>query len=474
MKIDIVDPVVGNFVKSLRDIGYTFEVAVADILDNSIAAKAETIKILCLPAPNMIFATLDDGLGMNESELVEAMRLAANDPDTVREPNDLGKFGLGLKTASFSQCKKLTVLSKKDGKVSVKQWDLEYISNENKWFLKTLDMTECENYPFVDSLLEQERGTLVIWEDIDSFNSEDIPSNLSDLRNHLSLVFHYFLDGKVPGRNKINIFVNEVKIDPFNPFNPNHRATQEFHGEKIRFKNSEVLVQPYILPHHSKLSPQEYERYATTEGYTKSQGFYLYREHRLLIHGTWWGMHKMNDAHRLVRIKIEISNTQDADWGIDIKKSTARPVRELRKDLQRIIQQVTVKGSRPFVGRGRRIEDTTTTNFWDCHVKEGSVRFVINKKHPVLNKLNENLTDEQQELLKIYLSSLEGFLPLDTIVAQLHTNPHKVNQEPEISNEELIALVEKWRNSGVSEEFIQSLIKTEIFKGKREFLINEN
>ena len=243
---EIVDPFIGNFVKSLRDIGYTFEVAVADILDNSIAAKADTIKIMCLPAPNMIFAIFDDGLGMNERELVEAMRLAANDPDTVREPNDLGKFGLGLKTASFSQCKKLTVLSKKDEKISIKQWDLEYISKENKWLLKTLDIIDCENYPFVDSLKEQDRGTLVIWEDIDSFSSEDIPSKLSDLRDHLSLIFHYFLEGKVPGRNKINIFVNEVKIEPFNPFNPNHKATQEFHLEKIRFKNSEVSVQPYI------------------------------------------------------------------------------------------------------------------------------------------------------------------------------------------------------------------------------------
>lgn len=117
----------------------------------------------------------------------------------------------------------------------------------------------------------------------------------------------------------MKIYINGQQLEPFNPFNPKHIATQQLVPEKIKYLDSEVIVQPYILPHHSKLSQQEFEKYATKDGYTKSQGFYLYRAYRLLIFGTWWGMHRTNDAHKLIRIKIDIPNDQDLAWGIDIK-----------------------------------------------------------------------------------------------------------------------------------------------------------
>src|SRR5690606_3175789 len=147
------------------------------------------------------------------------------------------------------------------------------------------------------------------------------------------------------------------------PFNPEHPASQQLPIEKIKIGKKNVLVQPFILPHHSKVSQAEYEKYATDEGYTKSQGFYLYRANRLLIYGTWWKLHKSIDAHKLVRIKIDITNDQDQYWGIDIKKSTASPNEEIKKDLKRIISQVTEKGSRPYTGRGRKIEDKTVNRF---------------------------------------------------------------------------------------------------------------
>ena len=315
MKTEVVQPVVSNFIKSLRDIGYTFEVAVADVLDNSITAKANNIQIACIPSPKTVFTLLDDGTGMSNSELVDAMRLAANDPDSLRDGTDLGRFGLGLKTASFSQCTDLTVLSKKEGIVSIKQWDLQYISKENEWLLITPDIKEYENIPLFDEFMKQESGTLVVWRGIDTFQESDIPNKVDILRSHLSLVFHCFLEGIVPGKKALKIIVNGQQLEPFNPFNPKHIATQQLMPEKIKYLDSEIIVQPYILPHHSKLSQQEFEKYATKDGYTKSQGFYLYRAHRLLIYGTWWGMHRTNDAHKLVRIKIDIPNNQDSRMG---------------------------------------------------------------------------------------------------------------------------------------------------------------
>ncbi|MCA1035698.1 ATP-binding protein [Bacillus infantis] len=466
---EIVQPNVSNFVKSLRDIGYTFEVAVADVLDNSITAKAKNIHIVCVPSPLTTFAILDDGSGMTASELVNAMRLAANDPDKARESADLGKFGLGLKTASFSQCTNLTVISKKDGLVSAKQWDLDYISAKNEWFLITPDINNYKNIPLYDEFIQQESGTLVIWKEIDTFKESDIPHKVDSLRDHLSLVFHCFLEGIVPGKKALTISVNGQQLAPLNPFNPKNIATQQLMTEKIKYLNSEIRVEPYILPHHSKLSQQEFDKYATKEGYTNSQGFYLYRAHRLLIHGTWWGMHKISDAHKLVRIKIDIPNNQDFAWGIDIKKSSANPISEIKKDLKRIIEQVTVKGSRPFTGRGKKIEDKTTTRFWELVMENSEIKFVINRQHPILKDLESNINESQQGLLNVLLMGLESYLPLDSIVAQLNTNPKKVRQETLINEDEIKNLVENWRKSGVSESFIKELLKTEIYKDKETY-----
>lgn len=464
MKTEIVQPIVSNFIKSLRDIGYSFEVAVADVLDNSITAKAKNIHICCLPNPKTVFTMLDDGTGMSSIELINAMRLAASDPDSARESSDLGRFGLGLKTASFSQCKDLTVLTKKDEVISIRKWDLEYISKENEWLLITPDIQSYEDIPLFEEFMNQESGTLVVWRSIDTFKESDIPAKVDILRDHLSLVFHCFLEGIIPGEKKLNILVNGQELEPFNPFNPKHIATQQLITEKIKYYDSEIVVQPYILPHHSKLSQLEFEKYATKDGYTKSQGFYLYRAHRLLIYGTWWGMHKSNDAHKLVRIKIDIPNNQDSAWGIDIKKSAANPVSEIKKDLKRIVQLVTVKGSRPFTGRGKKIEDKTTTRFWELLADNNEIKFAINRNHPIINELEVTLDDSQLNMLNVIIMGIEGYLPLDAIVAQLNTNPLKVKQETLIKENELKTLVEMWRSKGISEEFIKDLLKTEVYK----------
>lgn len=327
MNTEIVNPNVGNFIDSLREIGYSPEVAIADLIDNSLSADAFSIDIYAVHSPSPIIALLDDGSGMEEKELIEAMRLASKSPNEERNKNDLGRFGLGLKTASFSQCKKLTVITKKNGLTCARQWDLEYIASKNKWLLITPD--NISSFPLFDKLEKNESGTLVIWQDIDRIANSNFSEMIDKMRKHISLVFHKFLEGSFPSK-KVNIAVNDNPIKPFNPFNSNHPATQQIADEKINIFNSTVIVQPFILPHHSKLTKQEYDLYATEEGYIKSQGFYLYRQNRIIIYGTWWGMHKAVDAHKLIRIKIDIPNSMDVHWGIDIKKTIARPSESIK------------------------------------------------------------------------------------------------------------------------------------------------
>lgn len=468
MKTQSIPPNVGNFVKSLRDIGYTLEVAIADILDNSISANAKHIQIYAVPLPKMVFCILDDGDGMADNVLIEAMRLSSKSPDDIRDKNDLGKFGLGLKTASFSQCKKLTILSKKDNATSIKQWDLDYIAKHNDWLLITPNLNEFSDVPLVNELNNSEHGTLVIWQIVDNLDYQTFTDNLDKLRKHLALVFHHFLEDNF---NPLKISLNNHKIDPFNPFNIEHSATQEKPAETIKIHNSTIEISPYILPHHAKVSQQEWDRYSTDEGYTKSQGFYLYRAKRLLIHGTWWGMHKATDAHQLVRIKIDISNNQDQYWGIDIKKSHAKPRADIKSRLKAVISESTEIGSRPYVGRGKAIQNTTITKFWHTiPVPVGNnFRFGLNKKHPLYQKIKD-LSDANFDLLDIYLKSLEAYLPLEAIQAHLQQNPHEIEQASALSKNDIENLANQLKAQGLDDEYIANLLKTEIFKNNQELL----
>jgi hypothetical protein len=466
MKTQSTPPNIGNFVKSLRDIGYTLEIAVADILDNSISANASHIQIHTVPNPEMIFCILDDGNGMTEYELVEAMRLSSKNPDDIRDVKDLGKFGLGLKTASFSQCKKLTVLSKQNNVISIKQWDLDYIADKNDWLLITPDLSDFKNIPLFDEFNNAETGTLVVWQNIDNYE-ENFSDSINKIILHSSLVFHRFLEDSF---NRLKISFNGNNLTPFNPFNIAHSATQEKPSEIIRIDNSEIEISPYILPHHSKVSQQEWERYATEDGYIKSQGFYLYRAKRLLIYGTWWRMHKATDVHKLVRIKIDIPNNQDKYWGIDIKKSHAKPRADIKERLKVIIRKSTEIGSRPYQGRGKTIKDKTTTKFWQTVPIGGNdFRFGLNKEHPLYQNI-KNLLDGNFKLLDIYLKGLEAYLPLDAIQAHLQQNPHEIKQETALSEDDIRSLVVQLKAQGLDGEYIESLLKTEIFKNNQEIL----
>lgn len=450
-----VNPNVENFIHSLRDIGYSFEVAVADVLDNSITANSEQIDINMSIGSQIKFELIDNGCGMNNYELIEAMRLASKNPLSKRSDKDLGRFGLGLKTASFSQCKKLTVFSKKEGILSGNQWDLDYVTKENKWLLIKIEETDYKKYHYLEKLNSQESGTLIIWENIDRVDKMNFIDTVDKLRKHLALVFHRFLENK---HKKTIITLNNNIIQPFNPFNIYNNATQEFDNEKLYIGEDTIIIKPFILPHPSKTSQQEFEQFATEEGYTKSQGFYLYRANRLLIHGTWFGLHKTADAHKLVRIQIDIPNNRDSDWGIDIKKSVAKPIEEIKKDLKRIIKNVTVKGSRVYTGRGKKISELGIERYWNqIAEKNGQISFEINKSNKVLEAFSKTLSVQQKETFDFLIDSFQSYIPFDSILAELQQNPHEVRQNRVKSAKEKKELREQLHLLGLSDDYINTL-----------------
>ncbi len=421
-----VEPNISNFITSLRDIGYSFDTAIADIVDNSISAGAKIIDIYASGKEKYVVIS-DNGRGMTKDELKESMRLGSCSPFTERPGYDLGRFGLGLKTASFSQCKKLTVISKCNNDINAYCWDLDYLVEQNRWLLKEIAIDTFKDKDWFRFLEVNSEGTIIFWENIDRYDEFELNEKFDNLRNHLSITFHRFLEGEFPSRT-IKITFNNRVILPFNPFNDKNQATQRKPTERFEINGEDITVTPYILPHPNKVSKEEYEKYATNEGYQKTQGFYLYRAGRLLIYGTWFKLHKQSEAHKLVRIKIDISNKMDFLWEIDVKKSTATPIPQIKHELKRIIGQITNQGFQVYRQRGHKITDTSLERYWYINKQNGKTKYCINKDHPMYKILYHSLPEEDMNILNSYLADIEKYIPIDSIIAQAMEKPHDINQ----------------------------------------------
>lgn len=297
-------------IESLRDIGYSFNSALADIIDNSITAGARNISVLALPCDDFRIAIIDDGEGLNGNNLLRAMKLGSTDPRCKRNLNDLGRFGLGLKTASFSQCRRLTVVSKQNGVANAFIWDLDLVVDGNEWTVLKPD--NVADIPFVAEM--DNSGTLVLWEKVDRLTGSNGSGRMnydrviSEAQDYLSLVFHRYLSGE-RGLKRIQIKVNNRALDPIDPFNRNNPATQPSPVEMVC---PGVTMQAFTLPHRSTYASEtEYQKYALPGGYLKNQGVFLYRAKRLILHGTWFGIAKKTALTQLCRVKIDIGVNQD-------------------------------------------------------------------------------------------------------------------------------------------------------------------
>lgn len=215
------DPV--SLIESMRAVGYTVEAAIADLIDNSISAGATEISVEYDASLNDAYvAILDNGCGMTPSELTEAMRHGRN-PSERRDPSDLGRFGLGLKTASLSQCRKLTVIAKKDGVTCARRWDLDVVQQEERWVVVVPEESDYKELPLAKNLEALPSGTLVVWQNLDRLVAgaidpqAEMTLRLESLRNHLALVFHRFTT-KESDFDLVEISLNGLKLPQRDPF----------------------------------------------------------------------------------------------------------------------------------------------------------------------------------------------------------------------------------------------------------------
>jgi hypothetical protein len=430
--------------ESMRAVGYSLESAIADLIDNSISADARSIRILFSPYGEPYIAIIDDGLGMNPEELTHAMRHGAQSPTDVRTTNDLGRFGLGMKTASLSQCRELTVVSMKSGQLSAAQWDLDVIAATEKWTLLLLDPIEIEKLPVVKVLLSQDKGTMVLWRRLDRLSAGEgsvelaLGDGMVRVREHLALVFHRFLSQE-GSSGKMDILINENPVSPLDPFLTWHRATQQLPEESIRVGGALVLVQPFILPHYSKLDPRELELAGGEEGLRRQQGFYVYRNRRLIIWGTWFRLARQEELSKLARVRVDMPNTLDHLWTLDIKKSVAHPPLEVRQNLKRIVERIAESSRRVYTYRARRANDDTFVHIWDRTDGRDGISYRINREHPIIKSVEGRLDDTDVGMFHSALKALEEMFPTESLYGDMASDKRHVQQRPPTSSQEELA-----------------------------------
>lgn len=468
--------------EALRGLGYSTGAALADIIDNSISAGASEVRVdFAWDGPTSRIAILDDGRGMDDAELESAMRLGDKNPLDARSAHDLGRFGMGLKTASFSQCRKLTVATVKNGTASCLRWDLDELAADpdGGWLL--FEGPAPESRAFITGLKSKKTGTLVLWETMDrivtsGYTSDDFHDLIDSVESHLAMVFHRMLQGP---RARLKLLINGRSVAAWDPFMSGHPAkpwTSPTTNHQTDYGT--VSVQCHVLPHRDKLTDAEFEANAGAAGWTAHQGFYVYRNERLLVAGGWLGLGNSRawnreEAHRLARIRLDIPNTADADWKIDVRKSTARPPVSLRPWLTLLAENTRERARHVFAYRGTPAPaqgNTPIEQAWQVERIKAGIRYRIDETHPSVAAVLAG-AGALQPLVKSMLRVIEETVPVQRI--WLDTAENKETPRTGFEGEPNSTIIEVARvlfddlieRKGLSvEEARKSMLRTEPFQ----------
>lgn len=413
--------------EALRGLGYSTAAALADVVDNSVSAGASEVRLhFDWDEDNSRISILDNGRGMSDPELEAAMTLGTINPLDERAPTDLGRFGLGLKTASFSQCRSLTVASKREGQVLVcLRWDLDAIASDPEGEWRMFEGPASGSERFLEPLAALRSGTLVLWERMDRVvttgsNFEHFAQLAIDVESRLAMIFHRLIEGSKPD---FQLLINGRLVTPWDPFMTGHPAKPwESPVARISTSSGTVTAQCHVLPHKDKLSDEDFSRAGGPEGWTSQQGFYVYRNKRLLLAGGWLGLGKgrawnREESHRLARIRVDIPNSADADWKIDVRKSTARPPVFIRSWLTGLAENTREKARKVFAFRGspnQGLSGVSIEQAWRIEHLRSGVRYRIDEAHPAVAAVIEACAN-QKDLVRAMLRVVEETVPVQRI-----------------------------------------------------------
>ena len=435
-----------TLVESIRNFGYDLNTAISDLVDNSISAGASTIQIrLEWNNGDPFVAITDDGHGMTNDQLSKNIIIGSKNPAEERDQSDLGRFGLGLKTASFSMCRQLNVFSKtQNSELAFRAWDLDVIATKNKWLVSRQCPSWIDQLPA--EMIPNETGTLVLWNKCDRLirDFEEVQKLQAagvELIEHLGVFFSKFLEGP----KSIRIEVNLTRVMPWNPIPKGARSlTMQTRGK--------LTVEPFILPAKAKFSDSaEFERAGGINGWNAQQGFYIYRNRRLIVNGGWLNLRRMKaDEHtKLARIILNFTSDDDHLWDIDVSKSKASlPKGEIKEFVQSIAKRARKDAEEVYrhkakvVSRGKVSPDSFV---WKTIIQSnGQTKFQINRQHPVILETFRNFGGAKKEWDRM-LSFIEQLVPAESI--QISANKGTLDK-PKIDFEKVLALAK----SSISEQ----------------------
>lgn len=445
MESEVVQPSV-NLLESMRSVGYSLEAAVADVIDNSITAGAHHVAVDVDVVDGKHLAILDDGRGMTSTVAREALRFAGS--VGVREASDLGRFGLGLKTASLSQARCLTVVTKRDDTVTALRWDVDFVRDSGQWLLIVLDEADIRELPLWAAFDAQSAGTLVLWNELDLLLGDTLApgrflaERLAGVRSSLALVYHRFLSDH---RDRLTITINGILLRPIDPFLSANPKTQRTALETLKIGGADVHVEGFTLPHPSALTPAERQRPDLGEGMRDAQGFYVYRNRRLISHGHWYGLARMNELSKQSRVKVEVPTALDALWQLDIKKSQSQPPPSFKLRLRQLIAPILDRGHRVHTFRGRR-ESTDAVHVWTKVKSRDGFLYEVNLESPVVGSVLSRLNEEDAERVIGLLQTIATTFPVMDAYVEVAANVPAITALPE--RETLIARLRDIRQSG--------------------------
>lgn len=346
-----VIPSAARLLVSLRDLGYDFVNAVADLIDNSISAGAERVDVtIASDGPDSWVRITDNGGGMSAAAISEAMRLGAG--GTSYAADDLGKFGLGLKTASLSQARSITVASRSHPtrrQIDCRQLDLDEVIATDKW--EIVHPAAGDRPAAVTEPLQDGTGTVVLWTKLDRILSMNDPFGgwadrhllklAGRLDLHLGMVFARFLTGQARRSQPLTITINGSKVEPWDPFCLDQRV-EDLPAKELQVGTSLVRYRPFVLPPQRDFSDDEsWRRASGPHQWNRQQGLYIYRADRMIVSGGWSRLRGIDEHVKLARAALEFWPELDEAFEINIAKMRVRIPEELRDQLKPLVSFLT-------------------------------------------------------------------------------------------------------------------------------------
>lgn len=467
MKEYKIPPNPGSILGSLRSIGYNLKTALSDIIDNSIAAEAKRIEIVNSnleedEAQLKWIAIVDDGQGMTKDEMLKALTLGGEGIELERNPEDLGRFGLGLKTASVSQCRKLTLISKsKNNEIHTLVFDLDHIMNigwevyaiENSSQLINTIKKRVED----TTIFDNQSWTVVYWENLDKIKTASVASfyaELSKVKNHFELIYHKFKDS-------VHIRLNGTLVNYWDPYKT-AVSSQEKQYKYSKYADT-YSIKGHVLKHSSEFeSTQAYENQSLIGTFNQNQGFFIYRNKRLIYRGSWLGLFNKEHHYILARIEINLTNKLESDlaWGVNISKSSVSIPRFAEADIRAECNRIRSEANNTFRFHGgvrkhtirNKSADTEIQPIWNFESKGSKIgeknQYRINTKHPLFESYLKKVgaDAEGKKEFKHLLRYLENYLPIDNIFARRASNEvEQPVEEEDILHENFKELLETYK-----------------------------